>query len=220
MHGPYSYYLTHDEANPPETSFLHPTRPSDLLFDSNTRSTTASTPLASLEENRNGAEDEENENDDEEDDVVTPKTATTFVMSPTITCHLVEKPTNDPQTQVGSSHDNHDGITPSLTPFCDIKYDIFHDNEMVDNPDEKPLQPTSSSPLKRFQKYRDCHPRIKFHVSAPNAHLYQSPRLMERRMAENMTTTHYGTKLGHFETSIIHFPTSEGASKVSERANK
>ena len=31
---------------------------------------------------------------------------------------------------------------------------------------------------------------------------------------------HYGTKLGHFETSKIHFPTSEGVSKVSERANE
>ena len=26
---------------------------------------------------------------------------------------------------------------------------------------------------------------------------------------------HYGTKLGHFETSIIQFPTSEGVSEVS-----
>ena len=34
--------------------------------------------------------------------------------------------------------------------------------------------------------------------------------------------THYGTKPGHFETSIIHFPTSEGVSEVSgtsKRAN-
>ena len=31
---------------------------------------------------------------------------------------------------------------------------------------------------------------------------------------------HYGTKPGHFETSKIHFPTSEGVSEVSERANK
>ena len=31
---------------------------------------------------------------------------------------------------------------------------------------------------------------------------------------------HYGSKPGHFETSIIHFPTSEGVSEVSERANK
>ena len=30
---------------------------------------------------------------------------------------------------------------------------------------------------------------------------------------------HYGTKPGHFETSIIHFPTTEGVSEVSERAN-
>jgi len=29
------------------------------------------------------------------------------------------------------------------------------------------------------------------------------------------TTTHYGTKPGHFETSKIHFLTSEGVSEVS-----
>ena len=31
---------------------------------------------------------------------------------------------------------------------------------------------------------------------------------------------HYGTKPGHFETSKIHFPTNEGVSEVSERANE
>ena len=31
---------------------------------------------------------------------------------------------------------------------------------------------------------------------------------------------HYGTKPGHFETSKIHFLTSEGVSEVSERANE
>ena len=31
---------------------------------------------------------------------------------------------------------------------------------------------------------------------------------------------HYGTKPGHFETSKIHFPTSEGESEVSERASE
>ena len=31
---------------------------------------------------------------------------------------------------------------------------------------------------------------------------------------------HYGTKPGHFETLKIHFPTSEGVSKVSERAKE
>ena len=33
-------------------------------------------------------------------------------------------------------------------------------------------------------------------------------------------STHYGTKPGHFETSIIPFPTSEEVSEVSERANE
>ena len=31
---------------------------------------------------------------------------------------------------------------------------------------------------------------------------------------------HYGTKPGHFETSKINFPTSEGVSEVSERASE
>ena len=31
---------------------------------------------------------------------------------------------------------------------------------------------------------------------------------------------HWGTKPGHFETSIIPFPTSEAVSKVSERASE
>ena len=31
---------------------------------------------------------------------------------------------------------------------------------------------------------------------------------------------HYGTKTGHFETLRIHFPMSEGVSKVSERVNE
>ena len=31
---------------------------------------------------------------------------------------------------------------------------------------------------------------------------------------------HYGTKPGHSDTSKIHFPTSEGVSEVSERANE
>ena len=34
------------------------------------------------------------------------------------------------------------------------------------------------------------------------------------------TSSHYGTKPGHFEKSKIHFPTREGVSEVSERANE
>ena len=32
----------------------------------------------------------------------------------------------------------------------------------------------------------------------------------------DLMTVHYGTKPGHFETSKIHFPTSEGVSEVSK----
>ena len=38
--------------------------------------------------------------------------------------------------------------------------------------------------------------------------------------AAKTKTLHYGTKPGHFETSKIHLPTSEGVSEVSERANE
>ena len=41
----------------------------------------------------------------------------------------------------------------------------------------------------------------------------------EREEVRGNLVVHYGTKPGHFETSKIHFPTSEGVSKVSERAN-
>ena len=36
---------------------------------------------------------------------------------------------------------------------------------------------------------------------------------------QDTKASHYGTKPGHFETLKIHFPTSEGVSEVSERAN-
>ena len=53
--------------------------------------------------------------------------------------------------------------------------------------------------------------------SASSRSLTNQWTLINRR---RKTTTHYGTKPGHFETSKIHFPTSEGVSEVSERANK
>ena len=37
---------------------------------------------------------------------------------------------------------------------------------------------------------------------------------------DRIMTMHCGAKSGHFETSIIHFPTSEGVSEVSERASE
>ena len=37
---------------------------------------------------------------------------------------------------------------------------------------------------------------------------------------DSFQALHYGTKPGQFETSKIHFPTSEGVSEVSERANE
>ena len=45
---------------------------------------------------------------------------------------------------------------------------------------------------------------------------------MSQEKLGNGVTSHYGTKPGHFETSKIHFPTSEGVSEVSgasERAS-
>ena len=37
-----------------------------------------------------------------------------------------------------------------------------------------------------------------------------------RHLCRGVTSEHYGTIPGHFETSIIHFPTSEGVSEMSE----
>ena len=45
--------------------------------------------------------------------------------------------------------------------------------------------------------------------------------LFQRRTSHSLRTgMHYGTKPGHFETSKIHSPTSEGVSEVSERASE
>ena len=47
---------------------------------------------------------------------------------------------------------------------------------------------------------------------------------MERRVCEadgsRVERQHYGTKPGHFETSIIHFPTSERCERTSERTSE
>ena len=40
------------------------------------------------------------------------------------------------------------------------------------------------------------------------------------RIRREYMVAHYGTKPGHFETSKIHFPTSEGVSEVSKQANE
>ena len=42
----------------------------------------------------------------------------------------------------------------------------------------------------------------------------------EEEQKEKQETVLYGTKSSHFETSKIHFPTSEGVSEVNKRANK
>ena len=39
-------------------------------------------------------------------------------------------------------------------------------------------------------------------------------------VVRNYSPIRYGTKPGHFETSKIHFPTSEGVSEVNERASE
>ena len=45
-------------------------------------------------------------------------------------------------------------------------------------------------------------------------------RWVALKLDEGADASHCGANLGHFETSIIHFPTSEGVSKVSEQANE
>ena len=46
-----------------------------------------------------------------------------------------------------------------------------------------------------------------------------NPQLSHSRMRIH-ALLHYGTKPGQFETSKIHFPTSEGVSEVSERVSE
>ena len=46
------------------------------------------------------------------------------------------------------------------------------------------------------------------------------PLVFYPALRKGFSTLHYGTKPGHFETSKIHFPLSEGVSEVSERANE
>ena len=41
-----------------------------------------------------------------------------------------------------------------------------------------------------------------------------------RRSAYLQTSSHYGTKPGHFETSLIHFPTSEGVSSGGRKRSE
>ena len=55
--------------------------------------------------------------------------------------------------------------------------------------------------------------------------LWQHDQYDQQRFSGKITTKtrtwwHYGTKPGHFETYKIHFPTCEGVSEVSERANQ
>ena len=39
-------------------------------------------------------------------------------------------------------------------------------------------------------------------------------RLLKITQHHRFSMMHYGTKLGHFETSIIHFPSNEGVTEV------
>ena len=48
----------------------------------------------------------------------------------------------------------------------------------------------------------------------------QAPSMQLEQTVKEAEAAHYGTKPGHFETMKIHFPTSEGVSEVSERANE
>ena len=52
--------------------------------------------------------------------------------------------------------------------------------------------------------------------SAILRYLQETPAPDEAEMVDDNVTAHYGTKPGHFETSINHFPTNVAVSKVSE----
>ena len=59
-------------------------------------------------------------------------------------------------------------------------------------------------------------------ASNPFSHCQERENAMtfERRTLCRREPFHYGTKPGHFETSKIHCPTSEGVSEVSEWVNE
>ena len=49
--------------------------------------------------------------------------------------------------------------------------------------------------------------------------LNRSILAFSKRQGLQSGTLHYGTKPGHFETSKIHFPTSERGERMSERTS-
>ena len=81
-----------------------------------------------------------------------------------------------------------------------------------------------SLPHPRHHAKQDVTARVSF---VPRHTSKEQPERVTRRsrvvtfdLVNNEKAPHYGTKPGHFETSKIHFPTSEGVSEVSERANE
>ena len=48
----------------------------------------------------------------------------------------------------------------------------------------------------------------------------EKKNVAKTKFQAELKSAHYGTKPGHFETSIIHFSMSEGVSKVSERVSE
>ena len=57
-------------------------------------------------------------------------------------------------------------------------------------------------------------------LSTPKTTLMHHDDVIDADADDAAAPTHYGSKPGHFKTSKIHFPTSEGVSEVSARANE
>ena len=86
-----------------------------------------------------------------------------------------------------------------------------YDHRVTPTSPETPLSPSSpNSPGGQRQ------PRLSGGISESNDDDDKRSGVKSGSLVSSPRSPHYGTKLGHFETSKIHFPTSEG---VSERAN-
>ena len=78
---------------------------------------------------------------------------------------------------------------------------------------ETPMTETPKKEISLRWRKENSHSRDDVESTSPNPEIPMSqkmpPRKRKRSVSEATTTAHYGTKPGHFEISIIHFPTSE-----------
>ena len=74
--------------------------------------------------------------------------------------------------------------------------------------------------VKKLPQCRHYHPAITQSSARHGRHHQTASPPSSSQSSFAFHRVHYGIKPGHFETLKIHFPTSEGVSEVSERANE